>query len=93
MSSPTLAIPWTVAHQTPLSMVFPMQEYWNGLPFPSPRDLSHPGIEPTSPVSPVLTGRVFTTMPPGKLFLHRGEVGVSLFLFPSSPPQKQGELN
>ena len=62
---------WTVAHQAPLSMLFPMQEYWNGLPFPSPRDLSHPGIEPTSPVSPALAGRVLTTGPPGKLFLHR----------------------
>ena len=44
------AIPWTVAHQSPLSMGFPRQEYWNGLPFPSPGDLSAPGIKPTSPV-------------------------------------------
>ena len=38
--------PWTVAHQAPLSMGFPRQEYWSGLPFPSPGDLPHPGIEP-----------------------------------------------
>ena len=39
-------------------------EYWSGLPFPSPGDLPHPGTEP---VSPVLTGGIFTTEPPGKL--------------------------
>ena len=37
--------PWTVAHQAPLSMGFPRQEYWSGLPFPSPGDLPDPGIE------------------------------------------------
>ena len=41
--------PWTVAHQAPLSMGFSRQEYWSGLPFPSPRDLPDPGIEPRSP--------------------------------------------
>ena len=43
------AIPWTVAYQTPLSMGFSRQEYWSGLPFPSPGDLPDPGIEPESP--------------------------------------------
>ena len=42
---------WTVAYQAPPSMGFSRQEYWNGLPFPSPGDLSDPGIEPKSPVS------------------------------------------
>ena len=41
-SCPTLATPWTVAHQAPLSMGFSRQEYWNGLPFPSPGDFSRP---------------------------------------------------
>jgi len=45
---PTLAMPWTVALQAPLSMEFPRQEYWNGLLFPSPGDLPDPGIKPTS---------------------------------------------
>ena len=45
---------WTVAHQAPLSMVFPRQEYWSGLSFLSPADLPDPGIEPASPVSPAL---------------------------------------
>ena len=40
--------PWTVAHKAPLSMEFPRQEYWSVLPFPSPRDLANPGIEPVS---------------------------------------------
>ena len=48
-SCPTLEIPWTVACQAHLSMGFSRQEYWNGLLFPSPGDLPHPGIEPGSP--------------------------------------------
>ena len=44
-----LATPWTVAHQAPLSMEFSKQEYWSGLPFPSPRDLPELGTEPRSP--------------------------------------------
>ena len=43
------ATPWTVACQAPLSMGFSRQEYWNGLPFPSPRNLPDPGIEPRYP--------------------------------------------
>ena len=41
--------PQTVARQTPLSMGVSRQEYWSGLPFPSPKDLPDPGIEPGSP--------------------------------------------
>ena len=48
-SCPTLAIPWITACQAPLSMGLPRQEYWSGLPFPSPGDLPNPGIEPGSP--------------------------------------------
>ena len=48
-SCPTLAIPWTVAYQAPQSMGFSRQEYWSGLPFPSPGDRPNPGIEPSSP--------------------------------------------
>ena len=43
------ATPWTVAHQAPPSMEFSRQEYWSGLPFPSPADLPDPGTEPRSP--------------------------------------------
>ena len=46
--------PWTVAHQAPLSMGFSRQEYWSGLLFLPPEDLSDPGIKPMSPVSPAL---------------------------------------
>ena len=45
---------WTVAHQVFLSMGFSRQDYWSGLPFPSPGDLPDPGIEPLSPVVPAL---------------------------------------
>jgi len=53
--------PWTMAHQAPLSMGFPRQEYWSGLPFPPPGDLPDPGIKPTSLASPTLAGGFFTT--------------------------------
>ena len=46
-------------------MGFPRQEYWSGLPFPSPGDLPDAGIEPKSPASPALTGRFFTAELPG----------------------------
>ena len=52
---------WTVARQAPLSMGFSRQEYWSGLPFPSPGDLPHLGIEPVSLKSPALAGGLFTT--------------------------------
>ena len=45
---------WAVVHQTPLSTGFSRQEYWSGLPVPSPRDLPNPGTEPVSPVSPCI---------------------------------------
>ena len=57
------AASWTVAHQALLSMGFPRQEYWSGLPFPSPGDLPHPGIEPRSPT---LQADALTSEPPGK---------------------------
>ena len=53
----------------PLSMGFPRQEYWGGLPFPSPGDLPNPGIEPVSPTHPALAGEFLTTEPPGKLYM------------------------
>ena len=48
-SCPCLVTPRTVAHQAPLSMGFPRQEYWSGLPFPSPWDIPDPGMKPRSP--------------------------------------------
>ena len=65
----TLCDPWTVACQAPLSMEFSRQEYWSGLPFPTPGDIPNPGIEPEFPASPELAGGFFTTVPPGKTFL------------------------
>ena len=57
------ATSWTVAPQAPSSMGFSRQEYWNGLPFPSPGDLPDPGIKPRSPA---LQADVLLSEPPGK---------------------------
>ena len=57
------ATSWTVARQASLFMRFSRQEYWIGLPFPSPGDLPNPGIEPTSPA---LQADALTSEPPGK---------------------------
>ena len=51
---------WTAAHQAPLSMEFSRQDYWSGLPLPSPGGLPDPEVKPLSPVSPALAGRFFT---------------------------------
>ena len=59
------ATPWTAAHQAPLSMGFPREEYWSELPCSPPRDLPNPGTEPTSPASPALAGGIFTMEPAG----------------------------
>ena len=69
-----LAISWTVAHQAPLPMGFSRQEYWSGLPFPSPRDLPDPGIEPRFPA---LWADSLPTEPPGNsvIILSRRTVG------------------
>ena len=55
------ATSWTVAGQAPLSVGFYRQEYWSGLPFPSPGDLPDPEIKLASFVSPALAGGFFTT--------------------------------
>ena len=69
------ATPWTVAHPASPSMGFSRQEYWSGLPFPSPGDLPDPGIEPGSPA---LEADALTSEPPGKpLFAIR-----TLLIFP-----------
>ena len=60
-SCPTLCDPVDCAPQAPLSVGFSRQEYWSGLPGPSPGDCPNPGIEPASPVSPALTGGFLTT--------------------------------
>ena len=57
------ATPWTVAYQAPPSIGFFRQEYWSGLPFPSPGDLPDPGIEPGSPT---FQADALTSEPPGK---------------------------
>ena len=57
VSDSSVTTPWTVDRQTPLSLGFPGQEYWSGLPVPSPGDIPNPGIEPEFLVSPAMAGR------------------------------------
>ena len=71
------AVPWIVACWAPLLMVFSRQEYWNGLPFPTPEDLPNPGIKPTSPA---LAGGFLTTEPPGQP-IGRGAIRKNTFTF------------
>ena len=61
------ATPWTVAYQAPQSMGFSRQEYWSGLPFPSPGDLPDPGIEPWSPA---LQAGAISSEPPGEKVVY-----------------------
>ena len=61
----------TVTQQAPPPKGFSRQDCWRGLPFPSPRDLPDPGIEPTSPMSLPLAGECFPTVPPGQLCLKK----------------------
>ena len=67
------ATPWTVAYEASLSMGFSRQEYWSGLPFPSPGDLPDPGIEPGSPT---LEAEALTSEPPGKPYLNTNKSDV-----------------
>ena len=60
---PLFATPWTVAYQAPQYMEFSRQDYWSGLPFPSPVDLPNPGIEPGSPAQ---QADALPSEPPGK---------------------------
>ena len=67
--SDSFVIPWTIAQQAPLSMRFPRQKYWSGLPFPSSEDLSYPEAEPACPAWQVVSCiaiRFFTNELPGK---------------------------
>ena len=57
--------PWAIAHQAPLSMEFCSQEYWSGLPFPSPGDLPHSGTEPGSST---LQADSLLSEPPGHIY-------------------------
>ena len=59
--------PWTVSLQASQSTEFPRQEYWSELLFPTPGNLSDPGIESVSFASPALAGGFFTTARPGQL--------------------------
>ena len=69
--------PWTAAYQAPPSMGFSRQEYWSGLPFPSPGDLPDPGIESRSPT---LQADALTSEPPGKPSNEEGVIISTLLM-------------
>ena len=71
------ATPWTVAHQAPPSMGYSRQEYWSGLPIPSPGDLPDPGIESRSPT---LQADALTSEPPGKQNSNSKHFPISLLI-------------
>ena len=80
--------PWTVAHQAPLSMRFSRQEYWSGLPFPSPGDLPNPEIKPRSPTLQAVT---LTSEPPGKPYDQpRQHIEKQRHYFANKGPPSQG---
>ena len=84
--SNSFATPWTVARQAPLLMGFPRQEYWSGLPFPSPGDLPDPGIKPTSLGPPALAGGFFTIEPAGEnhmyiLSIYMGSLYLCVYIY------------
>ena len=76
--------PWTVPRQAPLSMGFSRQEYWSGVPSPSPGDLPDPGVEPLSPASPAPQADSLPSEPPGKP-MNTGAGSLSLLqgIFPT----------
>ena len=88
--------PWTVAYQVPPSMRFSRQEYWSGLPFPSPGDLSNRGIEPRSPALPA---DALPSEPAGKPeaiacpvdFLNKVSVAC-MALVVKNPPANAGDI-
>ena len=82
---PSFTSPWAVSCQAPLSMGFPRQEYWSGLPFPSPGDTPNPGIKLSSPVLP---GGFFTTESPTK----PRKPAIPLYLRPCLLPSHTSDL-
>ena len=74
---------WPVAHQALLSMGFSRQEYWSGLPRPSPGDLPNPGMEPMPHVSLALAGGFFTTNATREAHVYYSTV---IYLLAPQPP-------
>ena len=86
------ATQWTVACQAPLSMEFSRQEYWRGLPFPSPGYLPHPGIEPQSPA--LLADSSLSEPPGNPFYIWYGLISLILYLrsFSSLPASLSFDL-
>ena len=82
----TLEDPWGIASQAPLSMEFSRQEYWHGLPCPSPGELPNPGIKPGSPA---MQADSLPSEPPGKPISNDKKLLLSLPLLPLKVSNKR----
>ena len=84
------ATPWTVAHHAPLSVGFSRQEYWSGLPFPSPENLPLPGIKPGSPAlqADALPSELLVKLFNWRYTKESLISGISLFHFEAFPLKK-----
>ena len=86
--------PWIIACQTHLFMGFSRQEYWSGVPFPSPGNLPYPGIEPASLMSPALAGGFFTTSTTWKAqYTNKYIVFLYRVIFPGGWDSKESACN
>ena len=89
-SCPTLCIPCTITHQTPLSMGFFRQEYWSGLPFPSPGNLPDPGINPRFPA---LQADSLPSEPPGMPWKRPAAAAAAAAKSPQSCPTLRNPID
>ena len=83
------ATPWTVDRQAPLSMGFSRQEYWSGLPFPSPGDLPNPGIKPWSPA---LQADTLSSEPPRKPPVYQSQQLIKHMMLQFTSHQSLGKV-
>ena len=83
--------PWTVAYQAPLFIGFSREEYWSGLPFPSPGDLPDPGIEPRAPA---LWADALTSEPPGNSLqdITHPQIGKGVNSFSEARNEERGKI-
>ena len=76
------ANPWTIAHQTLLSMEFFRQKYWNSLPFPNPGNIPDPGIQLASPACPELAGKFFYHSTTSQILKSLTLLEIHMYFFP-----------
>ena len=85
--------PWTISCQASLSMGSPRKEYWSGLPYPAPGDVSDPGIEPKFLEAATSAGRLFTAVPPESTWKCRSHRRLGLTLGLEDPLEEEMALH